>query len=316
MANITGTAQGDLLFGTNAVDTINGQAGNDTVQAGAGNDTITGDAGDDVLFGNKGADSINAGAGNDEVFWTNGDGSDVVNGGDGFDIQRVQGSFTAGETFTLGPGGTGGALFQRTSQVAFQIDMAGQEKLVLEGFGGDDSFSVTGDLAATPLKAAVFRGGDGADVANGGSWATSLTLDGEAGADSLTGGNGPDWLLGGLLDDGADQLAGGGGADLLEGGRGDDTHTGGAGNDVFLFEADEGRDTIQDFASGQDHIALRDFVGPGGAPLTWTDISGKITASGSNSVIDLTSFGTGGTTPDTITVIGYANLTQGDFFLV
>ena len=315
MANIHGTDRNDLLLGTNGADTIEGRKGHDSIQAGGGNDTVWGNAGDDTLFGNKGSDSINAGQGDDTIVWTNGDGSDVVDGGAGFDTQRVEGSLTAGETFTLGAGGTGGALFQRSSQVAFSIDMDNVEKLVLKGFGGDDSFSITGDLSKTELRSAEFFGGDGNDTANGGSWTLPLVLDGETGDDDLTGGAGNDWLVGGQLDAGADKLSGGAGDDLIEGNAGDDILTGGEGADVFLVEADGGLDTIQDFVSGEDRIALRDFVGPGGAPLTWDDLSGKISVSGGNTTIDLTSFGADAAA-DTITVLGYGTLTESDFAFI
>jgi Ca2+-binding RTX toxin-like protein len=104
------------------------------------------------------------------------------------------------------------------------------------------------------------------------------TLDGGAGDDTLYGGEGDDELRGrGQADtlqgdDGDDRLLGGAQNDSLSGGDGDDTLTGGAGRDVmngggdadtFVFRrvTDSGttnpaRDTIQNFAAGEDVIDL------------------------------------------------------------
>lgn len=95
----------------------------------------------------------------------------------------------------------------------------------------------------------VLRGGDGKD-----------TLHGYDGADTLYGDNGDDVLYGGA---GSDVLYGGNGNDILVGGSGRDVLSGGAGYDRFDFNniAESGitsalRDTIKDFARGQDRINL------------------------------------------------------------
>src|SRR5436190_2080522 len=64
---------------------------------------------------------------------------------------------------------------------------------------------------------------------------------------------GPDILTGGTEND---TLLGLGGNDTLNGGPGNDTLTGGDGSDRFFFGANPGIDTIADFSSGQDFIAL------------------------------------------------------------
>ena len=79
---------------------------------------------------------------------------------------------------------------------------------------------------------------------------------GEDDDDTLIGGIGDDTLDGGIDDDslqgdiGFDSLIGGQGDDTLDGGRGRDTMLGGDGNDVFIENANEGADRIDDFNVG------------------------------------------------------------------
>jgi Ca2+-binding RTX toxin-like protein len=70
-----------------------------------------------------------------------------------------------------------------------------------------------------------------------------------AGADSLTGGDGPN------------QLNGADGNDVITGGRGADSLTGGKGADRFVATADGGADTITDFTVGTDLLDVTAFGG-------------------------------------------------------
>ncbi|MDJ0729726.1 MAG: G8 domain-containing protein [Crocosphaera sp.] len=78
---------------------------------------------------------------------------------------------------------------------------------------------------------------------------------GRGGKDILTGSAGDDILKGGA---GKDTLRGGSGSDVLTGGKGNDILRGGSGNDIFNFTANEGRDRIRDFESG-DTILLQNI---------------------------------------------------------
>jgi lysophospholipase L1-like esterase len=62
-----------------------------------------------------------------------------------------------------------------------------------------------------------------------------------------------DHLIG---DAGANSIDGNSGDDLIDGGAGNDTLTGGAGADRFVLKSGAGTDTITDFATGVDRIAL------------------------------------------------------------
>ena len=74
--------------------------------------------------------------------------------------------------------------------------------------------------------------------------------------DILYGGLGKDTLLGGS---GNDRVKGGPGNDRISGGPGNDHLTGGPGSDTFIFNRDNGNDTIFDFTPGTDRIDLTAF---------------------------------------------------------
>ena len=82
-------------------------------------------------------------------------------------------------------------------------------------------------------------------------------LNGGDGDDSLYGGDGDDTLYGGRNNDylegftGIDYLDGGAGSDRLKGGTGADTF-----NMYYYERYGTGRDTIEDFAKGEDKISL------------------------------------------------------------
>ena len=90
----------------------------------------------------------------------------------------------------------------------------------------------------------------------------------------------------------AETLEGGAGDDTITGLGGDDTLTGNEGDDTFVFAASHGSDTITDFTDGEDTIDLSGLSGITG----FSDVSGSITQSGNDTVIDLSSFGGGSIT--------------------
>ena len=85
---------------------------------------------------------------------------------------------------------------------------------------------------------------------------TLLSVDGGAGADTVTGSDGPDLILGG---EGNDVLNGGGGDDRIVGDRGNDTMNGGTGDDTLVWNNGDGTDVV----NGDDG---RDDVEVNGAP--------------------------------------------------
>lgn len=131
----------------------------------------------------------------------------------------------------------------------------------------------------------LLSGGRGDDELIGGSGMDSLRggrgedeLDGGAGNDSLLGGRGDDELDGGS---GEDTLRGGRGDDVLEGDQGDDLLFGGRGEDTFVFELDDGDDTVGDFDADEELIDISETA------LTFEDLTIGAAGGGSDTQIDL-----------------------------
>ncbi len=134
-------------------------------------------------------------------------GSDLVNinGSAGADIMTVIASGTVAQASTSG--------------FPIPVSVSGALTLTMNGLGGADNISCTGNLAAiVPL---VLDGGDGNDTINGGN--------------------------------GADIIIGGNGDDTLDGNQGNDTVFGGADNDTFVWDPGDGSDTI-DGQAGNDRM--------------------------------------------------------------
>ena len=235
---LIGGAGNDELIGSAFADTLRGDTGDDTLSGLASIDILRGEAGNDSLIGGTGNDNLQGGTGNDEFLWQNGDNSDAVSGSSGNDVLTVIGSLTAGDVFTLGANGTQGR-FQRTNLVAFTLDLIFVDAIVVEGDGGDDSFTVNGLAGVSSLADITFGGGLGNDTLNATTSILPVFAFGDAGNDSLTGGSANDQLDGG---EGDDQLNGGDANDALIGGTGNDSVTGGNGNDIL--SGGLGNDTI------------------------------------------------------------------------
>ena len=127
----------------------------------------------------------------------------------------------------------------RTSPLALTLSIGTTEYLEIDGSGGNDTITTTGQLSGT--VALTLSGGPGDDTLIGSDGAD--TLNGDAGADSLSGGAANDTLNGG--DD----------ADSLNGGAGDDTLNGGAGNDSATWNDGDGNDQI-DGGDGSDSVQV------------------------------------------------------------
>ncbi|NJP10105.1 MAG: hypothetical protein HC866_12010 [Leptolyngbyaceae cyanobacterium RU_5_1] len=121
MAQVTGNAGNNTLFGTQLNETIQGLDGNDhlfglngddSLEGGNNDDYLDGGSGNDTLFGNTGNDHLFAGLGNDSLDggsgrdWLNGGvGNDVLLGSDGNDTLQGSSALTAGEIDLLTGGG-------------------------------------------------------------------------------------------------------------------------------------------------------------------------------------------------------------------
>jgi Ca2+-binding RTX toxin-like protein len=119
--------------------------------------------------------------------------------------------------------------FQRSNLVAFTIHSTA-ENFRVNGLGGNDSFAASDGVGARTL----------------------LSVDGGAGADTITGSDGPDLIAGG---EDNDVLNGGGGDDRIVGDRGSDTMNGGAGDDTLVWNNGDGTDVMNGDA-GRDDIEV------------------------------------------------------------
>lgn len=232
---ISGSAGGDTIWGGAGNDEIWAVEGNDQISGGAGNDRAFGSSGSDTIWGGSGADTLGGGVGNDTISGGQGwdelwgaAGNDSLNGGPGNDLL---GAYHGNDTLEAGSG----------NDTIWSY--YGDDRLN-GGTGNDEMWGSYGDDR--------LEGGAGNDTL-GGAW----------GRDRLWGGDGNDLMYGGAE---ADRLFGGGGQDTLVGGTGNDRLDGGAGtdrlrgdsgNDLFVFRQGHGRDTIMDFAPGEDRIQLR-----------------------------------------------------------
>ena len=253
-----GEAGNDVLVGDGGDDILSGGADNDQLygddfaddQAGylvvAGDDILDGGAGDDLLAAGDGADSLSGGAGIDLLFGDKG--ADILDGGDGGDTLR--GGDGADQLF----GGVGNDLiFGDGLNNQFVAGTVGGADF-LDGGDGDDELQ--GGVGADMLS-----GGAGNDVLFGQDDAD--TLFGDENSDELQGGLGNDFLAG---DAGDDMLLGEAGDDTLIGGTGVDVLIGGAGADTYVFNLDDGIDTIQDTAGEGNRLLF-------GAGITYQDIT-------------------------------------------
>lgn len=91
LAQINGSANGDLIAAGLNDDTVSAGEGNDVVWGGSGRDTIQGNQGSDTLFGGSGNDDIRGGLGSDLI--NGGRGADIAKGGNGADTFE----FTSGD---------------------------------------------------------------------------------------------------------------------------------------------------------------------------------------------------------------------------
>lgn len=183
--NLTGGAEGDLIYGGPAGSNQNSNNGNDYIYGNGGNDTLVGGGGNDVLDGGADNDSLNGG-----------DGDDSLRDGDN---RYVLGS-TAGNDRLIG--GAGKDLIESYGGVDTIDGGSGIDSLILDRSStkANLTFSMTG--SSTTLV------GDGTRVLN----VESISLTGGTGNDRFTTGDGNDTLIGG---GGRNILSGGGGNDSL-----------------------------------------------------------------------------------------------------
>lgn len=225
---LAGTA--DLRGTGNAqANKIDGNAGHNVLWGGNGNDTLVGGLGNDQLQGQEGRDSLSGGGDADTL--TGGNGRDTLDGGTGADLMT---GGDMGDTYIVDDAldivNETGAPWQdpdlvRTTLATYSLG-ANLENLTFDGSG---TFTGNGNVRKNLIQAQA---------------ASSASLAGGNGNDTLIAGNGRDLLQG---DSGDDSLSGGGNIDTLTGGTGADTLDGGSGGDQMSGGDDGDTYVVDDF---------------------------------------------------------------------
>ena len=255
-----------VMIDGSATDSVSivGNGKKNIIYAGAGNSTLAGGKGNDTLYG---------GAGNDIFIYNNKDGKDVIeNCGTGDKISLGNGatikSFEMKNGNTIIKIGSGSLTVKNTSEFIFMEN--GVEKIFNDGNISDaDEISVT----LSPTYKGTFELGDYKTV-DASLTKKTVKLVGNAQDNYLTGGKGKNSLIGGA------------GNDTLWGGKKNDTLTGGDGDDIFIYKAGEGNDTILDYSSG-DMLQILDKKGKAGTfgKATFKDDTLTLSIKGGGKVI-------------------------------
>jgi Ca2+-binding RTX toxin-like protein len=273
-ANAAGNGRSNILFAGAGDNVLDGGAGSDTLSyiyaqsgvtvsladptsqatGGSGSDrligieNLTGSAFNDSLTGN-GVDNVLRGkGGNDRL--AGGGGNDLLDGGAGVDT-------------LLGGGGNDVFVVDSLGDVVWESQLPG---------GGIDTlqFEFGGASAVT-----VSLGGIASDLAAGKTYSNveNLTLGGAA-AHNAVGSVANNQIVGNAA---ANKLFGQNGNDTLVGGAGADTLAGGDGNDRFVLSSATVADTVSDFTTAIDKMAISQAgirVGDGNTLLTSSTLGG------------------------------------------
>lgn len=320
MAVIYGSTNSEQILGGEGNDTLYGWAEGGNADSPSGNDILRGLMGDDELYGGTGDDTLKGKAGNDKL--DGGSGNDTMKGGTGNDLYIVD-SRSDRVTESRGEGidtvVVSLPLFEDPLSFSYRL---GDNVENLEAGSLIDDFKGYGNALDNRLIGGYsgnysLYGGDGNDYIEGGEKSGNF-LYGEAGNDTIIasqspynlntidGGAGNDKLTGGWNGTG-DTLLGGAGNDEITGLLGNDTLTGGAGADKFIFNANDGTDTITDFSVIDDRIVVS-AGGFGGIPAGF---GGGLTPGGA---ITPAQFTIGATAADASDRFIYNNSTGALFF--
>lgn len=230
----------DTMSGEGGSDLLSGRSGADRISGGGGGDNLSGGTGADTLEGGTGNDALNGGLGNDTFVYRRGDGTDHI-----FESAGI-------ETLAFGAG---------ISVSDLVLSQAGNDLILTldDGSGSirlDNQFLSSG---SSQVEFARFADGSTLNLVDG-ITPVDQNLTGSDAAENLSGGSGDDTIDG---EAGADRLTGLGGRDVLRGGVANDTLFGGADDDLYLHDAGDGSDVI-DERGGDGHDILQ--LGAGIAP--------------------------------------------------
>ncbi|MGH7231144.1 MAG: calcium-binding protein, partial [Nitrospiraceae bacterium] len=259
--DLTGTADGDMVMGTNAVDRIMGLAGNDLLQSNVGDDVLDGGTGVDNLMGGAGNDTYIVDDAGDTVTEAADEGVDTVHSSVTYRLSANMENLALTGDISINGVGNELANMIRGNNTANVLDGdSGADVLI--GGTGDDTYLVDNveDLVTEQMK-------EGLDTVQSeitytlGANVENLTLTGIA---AITG-------TGNSLEN---VLIGNSAANVLAGGAGNDTYIASAG-DTIVEQVNEGRDTV-----------LTDVTSTLGANLENLTLTGSLAVEGTGNELD------------------------------
>ena len=218
---ITGTKYDDVIYANGGDDTVNADSGNDTIYGGTGNDTLNGQNGNDTLIGGIGNDTLNGGTGDDTYIYNLGDGYDIISDSSGNDKIK----FGEGISFT-------DLKFANGDNNSLLIFLSDDKTKAIQ----INNFISNGNYRIEQLE---FADGTTKNLSEMG-----LTFDQYDCAETITGTDYDDVIYG---NGGNDTLYGENGNDILSGGTGHDRLEGGSGDDTYVWNLNDGIDTISDY---------------------------------------------------------------------
>ena len=254
----------------------------------AGVDTMSGSNFNDTLHGAGGNDIFNTSTGSDTFVYASGDGNDLINEGTGStsDIDALRFTNLNASDITLTRIGTDLMVDINATGARIEVDEHFWSTTANWGVERFEFADGTVWNLAQINSQAWYRGTSSGETITGSAFDDNI--DGLAGNDTLNGSTG------------ADQLVGGAGNDSLTGGTGDDT---------FVFKANFGLDTVQDFKDTANENDILEFstsifadFAAVQAAMTQVGADVLITVDGSNTV--------------TLKTVTLANLGADDFRLV
>lgn len=237
-ATITGSSKADTITARGSKISVDGGKGNDLIKI-IGTGTVKGGDGKDTFFYNSSKANIIIDYDAEDIISIKSGTADVTTEGDDVIFNgKITVKGGANQTITYYDGGG------KQTYIAEENPDTEAEIILPKTYTKanytlkDDIYTLDASNVQRELKI------KGNDLSNKiiGSSNNDNTIDGGISADSIYGGNGNDSLFGGK------------GNDVLDGGKGNDVLKGGDGSDVFIYKDGYGKDTIEDYAAGDDTI--------------------------------------------------------------
>lgn len=244
---------------SHGADTVYGRGGNDYIYSGANDDVIYGDrrsqyaydvidAGDDYIVGDSGSDLLYGDGGNDTYVFSRGADSDII----------VDESYVGDAISSTWQSG-GYDTIQFTSEISpedisfvrdgdnLKLFIAPWDNITVQGFFARNT--IDADQLYNGVERIVFDSYPETIWYQADILEKVRYINGTEGDDEIVGFDGNGDIL---TESGTFSLEG---SDIIKGGIGNDDLSGGDGDDVYLFEAGDGNDVIND-TSGDDIVSL------------------------------------------------------------